>query len=89
MKLIIPVFIILLGMLTGAFVCAFFKEKATELKWSLVAGGVGAFAGLLIRDSMDISLGGNLFGALFAAILGALAAALMANLLFGQLNPRR
>lgn len=89
MKLIIPVFIILLGMLTGAVVRALFKEKATQLKWSLAAGGVGAFAGLLIRDSMDISFGGNLFGALLAAILGALVTAFVINLLSGQLNNRR
>ncbi len=89
MKLIIPLFIILLGMLTGALVNAFFKEKASEFKWSLAAGGIGAFAGILIRDSMDASLGGNLLGTLLAAILGALVAAVITNLIFGQANNSR
>ncbi|MFK8080550.1 MAG: hypothetical protein AB8B97_09720 [Granulosicoccus sp.] len=84
MKLIIPAFIILLGMVTGAAVCSLFKETATGFKLSVLAGGAGAFAGLLVRDAMDISYGGALFGALMAAIIGAVVFAALTNLLFGQ-----
>lgn len=89
MKLIIPAFIIFLGMLTGAGVCAFFKETATGFKISVLAGGIGAFVGLFIRDSMDISFGGNFFGALLAAIVGASILAALANLLLGQTGGER
>lgn len=84
MKLIIPVFIILLGMATGAMVCSLFKETVIGFKLSVFAGGLGAFAGLLIRDFMDISLGGPFFGALLAAIVGAVIFAAVTNVVFGR-----
>lgn len=84
MKLIIPAFIILLGMLAGAAVCSLFKETATGFRLSVLAGGLGAFAGLLVRDFMDIDYGGIFFGALLAAILGAVLFAAITNLLFGR-----
>ncbi|MFK7860394.1 MAG: hypothetical protein AB8B64_16365 [Granulosicoccus sp.] len=84
MKLIIPVFIILLGMLTGAAVCSLFKKTSLSWRLSALAGGLGAFAGLLIRDFMDITYGGVLLGALLAAIGGAVVFAAMTNLLFGR-----
>lgn len=84
MKLIIPAFIILLGMLTGAAVCSLFKETATGFRLSVLAGGLGAFAGLMVRDFMDIDYGGVFLGALLAAILGSVVFAALTNLLFGQ-----
>lgn len=84
MKLIIPAFIILLGMLAGAGVCSLFKETATGFRLSVLAGGLGAFVGLLTRDFLDITYGGVLFGALFAAILGAVLFAALTNIFFGQ-----
>ncbi len=84
MKLIIPVFIIVLGMLAGAAVCSLFKETATGFRLSVLAGGLGAFVGLLTRDFMDISFGGVFFGALLAAIIGAVCFAAATNLLFGK-----
>jgi len=84
MKLIIPAVIILLGMLTGAAVCSLFKETATGFRLSVLAGGLGAFVGLLVRDFMDISYGGVFFGALLAAITGAVLFAAITNILFGQ-----
>lgn len=89
MKLIIPVFIILLGMLAGAAVCTLFKETAIGFKLSVLAGGFGAFAGLLVRDFMDITYGGPLLGALLAAIIGAVLFATVTNLLFGQTGKAR
>lgn len=84
MKLIIPAFIILLGMLAGAGVCTVFKETATGFRLSVLAGGLGAFAGLLARDFMDITYGGVFFGALLAAIIGAVLFAAVTNIFFGQ-----
>lgn len=86
MRLIIPLFIILLGMLTGAVVCLFFKETATGFKLSVLAGGLGAFAGLLIRDVLDITAGGPLGGALLAAIIGATLFAAVVNAVFGRVG---
>lgn len=88
MKLIIPALIIVLGMLAGAFVCSFFKESATGFKLSVLAGGLGAFVGLLTRDFMDVSMGGNFIGAVLAALLGALLFAALTNLFFGQTGKR-
>lgn len=84
MKLIIPAFIILLGMLTGMAVCAFFKETAIGFKLSVIAGGLGAFAGLILRDVMDFTYGGDIVSSLLAAILGAAIFAAVTNRLFGQ-----
>lgn len=89
MKLIIPAFIILIGMLTGAAVCTLFKETAIGFKLSVLAGGFGAFVGLFVRDFMDINTGGPLFGALVAAVMGAVLFAAVTNLLFGQTGKER
>ena len=88
MKLLIPVFIIALGMLTGAAVCSVFKETPVGFGLSVLAGGLGAFVGLVTRDFMDITFGGPLFGALLAAIVGAIILAAAANLLFGRIGSR-
>lgn len=86
MRLLIPLFIIVLGMLTGAVICLLFKETATGLKISILAGGLGAFAGLLVRDVLDITTGGQLGGAMLAAILGASIFAAVVNALFGRIG---
>ena len=86
MRLIIPLFIVILGMLTGAVVCLFFKETATGLKLSILAGGLGAFAGLLIRDALDITTGGPLGGAILAAMIGASISAAVVNAFFGRIG---
>lgn len=84
MKLLIPAVIILLGMLTGVLVCQLFKETAIGFKLSVMAGGLGAFVGLLMRDVLDITAGGPLGGALMAAIGGAIVLSALTNLLFGR-----
>ena len=88
MKLLIPVFIIALGMLAGAAVCSVFKETPVGFGLSVLAGGLGAFVGLVTRDFMDITFGGPLFGALLAAIVGAVVLAATANLLLGRIGSR-
>ena len=87
MRLLIPIIIIVLGMLTGAMVCRLFKETATGFSLSVAAGGVGAFVGLLVRDALDITIGGLLGGAILAAILGAIVFSASVNRLFGRINP--
>lgn len=82
MRLIIPLVVILLGMLAGAAVCSLFKETARAFHFSLVAGALGAFAGLIVRDAMDISAGGPAGGAFMAAILGAVIFSVLTNLYF-------
>lgn len=79
MRLIIPVVIILLGGLIGAFVCRLFKQSERGLKLSLATGAAGAFIGLVIRDAMDISAGGPAGGAFIAAIIGAALLSALAN----------
>jgi uncharacterized membrane protein YeaQ/YmgE (transglycosylase-associated protein family) len=86
MRLLIPLFIIVLGMLTGAAVCQFFKETATGFKLSVAAGGLGAFVGLLVRDALDITSGGILGGAVMAAILGAVVFSALVNAFFGRIG---
>lgn len=86
MRLIIPLFIILLGMLSGALVCKLFKETATGFRLSVIAGGFGAFVGLIVRDTLDISTGGDLGGALLAAILGAVVFSALTNIFFGRVG---
>ncbi len=87
MRLIIPAVIVVLGMLTGVLICQFFKETAIGFKLSVLAGGLGAFAGLLVRDAMDIDFGGDLGGAVLAAILGAAVFSAVTNVLFGREKP--
>jgi len=86
MRLIIPLIIIILGMLTGALVCRLFNETATGFKLSVIAGGFGAFVGLIVRDAMDIAIGGPLGGAVLAAIAGAVVFSAVTNRLFGKVG---
>lgn len=81
MRLIIPLIIIVLGMLTGAIVYWLFKKTATGLKLSLAAGGFGAFAGLIVRDAMDVTTGSSQGDALLAIIVGAVIFSVVANVL--------
>ncbi|MBX2885369.1 MAG: hypothetical protein KTR32_35770 [Granulosicoccus sp.] len=82
MRLIIPVVIILLGSLVGAAVCYLFKQTQSTMRLSLASGAAGAFAGLVIRDAMDITAGGPAGGALIAAVLGAVIASGLLNIYF-------
>lgn len=80
MRLLIPIFIVLLGMGSGALICLLFKNTADGLKISAIAGGLGAFVGLMLRDVLDDVSGGLIGGALLAAIVGAVAVSAVANI---------
>lgn len=84
MKLMFPVIIILLGLLAGAVVCTLFKETATGRMLSVLAGGLGAFAGLIVRDVLDFAYINPLLDTFLAAIVGAVIFATITNLVFGQ-----
>lgn len=71
MRLLIPLFIVLLGMGSGVLVCLLFNNISKGLKISALAGGFGAFVGLMMRDVLDDVSGGLIGGALLAAIVGA------------------
>ncbi len=79
MRLLIPMLIILLGVACGLAVSKLFPQSEHNLKASLVAGGVGAFVGLMLRDILDDTSGGLLGGALLFAILGATTLSLIVN----------
>ena len=84
MRLIIPLIIVILGVLTGALVCWLFKKTATALKLSMAAGGFGAFAGLILNNAMDVSTGSAQGDTLLAVIVGAVVFSVVTNLLIGK-----
>jgi len=49
------------------------------MKLSAIAGGFGAFAGLLMRDILDNVSGGLIGGAILAALTGAALLSILAN----------
>jgi len=86
MRMLIPFMIIVLGMLSGAFICHLFKNTATSFKAGLIAGGIGAFAGLMVRDVLDIVAGGAVFGSLVAAVGGAVLFSIITNLIYTKMD---
>lgn len=79
MRLLIPIFIVLLGMGSGALICLLFNNVSKGLKISAITGGFGAFAGLMMRDFLDDVSGGLIGGALLAAIVGAIVLSAIVN----------
>lgn len=82
MRLIIPLVIILLGILTGAFVCWLFRAMERCLRLSIAAGVLGAFAGIITRDALDITAGGPALGAFVGAVIGAVTLSALVNVWF-------
>ncbi|PID60251.1 MAG: hypothetical protein CSB44_10990 [Gammaproteobacteria bacterium] len=80
MRLLIPLFLSLFGAGIGFVVHTVVSRPGRTPLPCLVAGGVGAFAGLMARDLLDIEWGGNIGGSLAALSLGALVAALAVGL---------
>ena len=79
MRLLIPLFIVLLGMGSGALICLLLNNVSKGLKISALAGGFGAFVGLMMRDVLDDVSGGLIGGALLAAIVGAIVVSTAIN----------
>lgn len=62
---------VLIGIATGVVFSRIFRENAPGLIPSCIAGFLGAFFGLFVKDIFDVELGGNLTGAAVFATLGA------------------
>jgi len=79
MRLIIPVFFVLIGLFCGALISRLFNQM-NYVKVSAISGGFGVFAGLLMRDALDNVSGGLIGGAVLAALSGALVLSLAVNI---------
>ncbi len=83
MKLLVPYVFILIGVVIGIITTKAFKNPL-RLAPNIIAGIVGSFAGLWVRDVLDVTLGGNLVGALIAVTLGALITTVALNLVLNH-----
>jgi len=79
MRLIIPLFFILVGAMTALLVRRLFGQDAADWKPSVIAGAMGSLFGLGLRDLLDQLLGDAVYGALIAAILGAAVLSILLN----------
>lgn len=80
MKLLVPYVFVFIGVIIGIVTTKAF-DNPLRLAPNILAGVVGSFAGLWIRDVFDVTLGGNLIGALLAVTLGAIITTVALNLL--------
>ena len=80
MRMIFPAMLVILGGLCGLVINKLISGSALPPLASALAGVVGAFVGLLIRDFADINLGNDLTATIVAALLGATMLSLIANL---------
>ncbi len=80
MRMIFPAMLVLLGGLCGLVINKLVSDSKLPQPASALIGVIGAFAGLLIRDIADITLGNDLIATVIAALLGAAVLSLIANL---------
>lgn len=71
MRLLAPLMFALIGLLVAALFSRLFPGRSPGFRINAVLGVAGAFAGLWVRDLLDIMDGGPLLGALLAALAGA------------------
>ncbi len=83
MKLLIPYAFVLIGVVIGIITTKAFNNPL-RLAPNIIAGIAGSFAGLWVRDVLDVTLGGNLSGALIAVTLGAIITTVALNLVLNQ-----
>jgi len=85
MKLIIPLIILVIGAVVGLVVNTLLngREDATDVApySSMIAGGVGAFAGMFTRDAMNFNMLGNLADTGIASVVGAAVFATVAHII--------
>lgn len=86
MRLLIALFILLLGIGSGALMSLLFRNFPKGLQASAIAGGVGAFAGLMMRDLINDFSGGLISGGFLSAIVSALLLSLIANAVMRIVN---
>lgn len=80
MRMIFPAMLVILGGLCGLVISKLVSSSTLPSPVSALAGVIGAFAGLLIRDIGDINLGNDLFATVVSALFGATVLSLIANL---------
>ena len=80
MRLIAPLLFCMIGAAAGAALALLFGPRGTGVRGGAIAGLVGGFAGLLLRDALDADLGGPMTGSIVAVAAGGAAFALLANL---------
>jgi len=83
MRMLGPYIFILTGVIIGIATTFLFRNPL-RVAPNVIAGVLGSFFGLWIRDIMDWHLGGNLSGALIAAGVGAAITTVALNLLLNQ-----
>lgn len=85
MRLIIPFIIVLLGAIIGLIVNTILngREDVTDVPpyLSMIAGVVGAFIGMFVRDAFGITMIGNLSDTGMASVAGAAVFAAIAHLI--------
>ena len=81
MRLIAPLLFCMIGAAAGVVVALAFGGRGTGPRLGAAFGLAGGFAGLLLRDALDLDGLDVLGGALLAVALGGALAALLANLL--------
>lgn len=83
LRLLGPYIFVFVGVLIGCATTYLFKNPL-RIAPNIIAGILGSFFGLWLRDILDLKLGGNTSGALIAAALGALVFTVLINLLLNR-----
>ena len=81
MRLIVPLLFAMIGAAAGAVVALLFGTRGTGVAGGAAVGLAGGFAGMLLRDALDLNGLDTLAGTLLAVLLGGAGAALVANLI--------
>ncbi len=83
MRLIMPLFLALLGAGIGILICKLFVRSWLAYPAAAVIGAVSAFAGLIVRDAFDATIfsSNTLLDSLLAALLMSLAVSVIANII--------
>lgn len=82
MRLIAPLLFCMIGAGVGAMVSLLFGGRGTGARVGALAGLLGGFAGLLLRDMLDLDRFEVFTGALTATLIGGAVASLAINLIF-------
>ncbi len=89
MRLIGPYLFIFIGVIIGIATTRLFSGNPLRYLPNVVAGVIGSFFGLFLRDIFDVTMGGKLTGALLAAALGALLLTLLVNIVYEIMQKRK
>ena len=82
MRLIAPLLFCMIGAGAGAMVALLFGARGTGMRGGALAGLLGGFAGLLLRDVLDLDRFEVFAGALTATLIGGAVTSLVINLIF-------